>query len=365
MNGPPGTPQTCCHNERRSLQSSVIHFVRTSRSATFCLELFCTGDRIQKIRSFSMKPFLFLLIFSFVAAVTSAGEVIEEIMAKVGNEIITKSDFEKESRRLYEELSRRFEGTDLEEKYATQRGNLLDMMINIRLMEQRAKEMNLNVDDEVTAAVQRLSEENEIPDDESLDQVLRREGSSLAQLREDFRKRLIQQRIMWNYLQGKVTITEDEIQKFYEEHEDEFLTPAATKIKRYEISSEEIDSGTLLSEAKSLVNALKNNQKLSPENFPHLTVHEPMEFLEPELDPKFAEALKNTPVGSFTDPLKVETGWIVLQVEERSDKEPIPFEEARGRIYNILLQQRAEKYQKSFLEDLRKQNYVEIVNTVS
>jgi hypothetical protein len=38
----------------------------------------------------------------------------------------------------------------------------------------------------------------------------------------------------------------------------------------------------------------------------------------------------------------------------------IPLEEARGRIYNQLLQTRAEKYQKSFMEDLKKQSYVVI-----
>ncbi len=37
-------------------------------------------------------------------------------------------------------------------------------------------------------------------------------------------------------------------------------------------------------------------------------------------------------------------------------------EEARGKIYNQLLQSRADKYQKSFMEDLRKQNYVVLIN---
>jgi len=80
-----------------------------------------------------------------------------------------------------------------------------------------------------------------------------------------------------------------------------------------------------------------------------------------ELDPKIAKVLDQTAVGAYTELVEVPSGWAIFLVENRTEAKPIGFEEARGQIYNLLLQERAQKYQKSFLEDLRKQNFV-VVN---
>ena len=306
---------------------------------------------------------LFLFLLFAISFQAGAAVVVEEILARVGNEIITKSEFEKEEKRLYEQMSRQLQGEELQKQYEAQRKGLLDFLINQKLLEQRARELDLNVDDEIKAAIDRLREENNIPSDEALEDALRKEGSSMAQLREDFRRRIIQQRILWNYVQGKVNITEDEIKNYYEEHKPELINPVTTKVRRYTITGEEVEKGVLNAEARSLLNVLQNKMEIVPENFPHMKAEDSVDVLANELDPAIAKILDNTAVGSYTDLIEVPTGWAIFQVEHRTEAKPVPFEEARGQIYNKLLQERADKYHKSFLEDLRKQNFVVINRT--
>jgi len=294
-------------------------------------------------------------------AFAAGAATVEEIVARVGNEIITKSDLDKAYNRLYSDLSRRVQGDDLEKQFAEQKKQILEYLVNQKLLEQRAKELDLNVEDEVNAAVKRLREENNIADDAALEAALQKEGSSAAQLREDFRRRIIQQRILWNYVQGKVNITEDEIKNYYEQHKSEMMTEPVTKIHRYVITDPSVEKGVLSAEAKSLVNSLRNGKEIKKEDFPHLKDSESSEFAQSEIDPRMAEVLDQTPAGSTTDPLETGEGWLVLKVEERKDAKAVSLEEARGKIYNFLLQERADKYQKSFLDDLRKQSYV-VVN---
>src|SRR5215510_803309 len=99
-----------------------------------------------------MKPFLFL--FLFLGAVSSAfsSTIVEEILAQVGDEIITKSDYDSAMQRMDEELRRFYKGSDLEKQLADQKAQLLNFMINQKLLEQKAKELNINVEDEVNAA---------------------------------------------------------------------------------------------------------------------------------------------------------------------------------------------------------------------
>lgn len=306
-----------------------------------------------------MRKVFFILILAITAPIYAAN-VVEEIVARVGNEIITKTDLEHEQQRLYDELSRRYQGSELEEQYGQQKKALLEFIINQKLLEQRAAELHLNVDEDVSAAIKRLREESNIPNDQALQEALKQEGSNITELREDFRRRIIQQRILWNYVQGKVNITEDEIKNYYEQHKSEFMTEPKSKIRRYTILDENVSKDELKAEADNALAQLRSGKEIDPASFSHLKVDEPAEYTKADIDPKIASVLDATKVGEYSDPLEITSGWLILKVEERKEPELIAMEEARGKIYNQLLQTRAEKYQKSFMEDLRKQNYVVI-----
>jgi peptidyl-prolyl cis-trans isomerase SurA len=303
---------------------------------------------------------VFLLIILSVATQLNAAQVVEEIVARIGNEIITKSDLNREEQRLYEELSRRYQGQDLEEQYSKQKKQLLDFIVNQKLLEQRAVELNLDVSEEVNAAVKRLREESNIPNDEALEAALKQEGSSIKELREDFRRRIIQQRILWNYVQGRVNITEDEIKTYYDQHKNELMTDPKTKISRYTISDENVAKEELKTEADNVVAELRAGKEITQDSFPHMKIDAGVEYAKEDIDAKIASILDSTEVGSYSDPVEISSGYMIFKVEERKEPTLIPLEEARGRIYNQLLQTRAEKYQKSFMEDLKKQSYVVI-----
>jgi peptidyl-prolyl cis-trans isomerase SurA len=310
--------------------------------------------------SFRITLLIFLLMSAFPLF---ASIVVEEVVARVGNEIITKTEYENEQQRLYEQLSKHYQGDDLQKQYAEQSHQLLDFMIDQKLLDQRARELDLNVEDEIKAAIQKLREENNIADDNALDTALKSEGSSLMQLREDFRRRIIQQKILWNYVQGKVNITEDEIKNYYEQHKSEMVSPPVIKMKRYTITGDNVEKGILNAEARSLWNTLTKKMEIAPENFPHMKVDESAELTSSELDPKVSEELEKTGTGAYTDLIELPSGYAIFLIEDRKESKPTPMEEARGQIYNVILQERAEKYQKSFMDDLRKQSFIVVNST--
>lgn len=304
---------------------------------------------------------IFFFLAAFFAAAFCFADIVEEVVARVGDEIITKTEYDSEAHRMYDVLSRQVQGDDLQKQYEEQKAKLLDFMIDSKLLEQKAKELNVNVDDEVKAAIERLKQENNIPDDQALADALSKEGTTIGDLKSDFRKRVIQQKVLWNYVQGKVNITEDEIKGYYEKHKSEVMSAASTKIRRYIISEDGVDDATLKSVADSVVADLRGGKELKDGDYPHLKIADSAELSDDELNPKFKEAIQNMKAGSYTDPIQTSNGWSVLKVEDRTEAKPIAYDEARGKIYQILLQERAEKYQKSFLEDLRKHSYVVVL----
>src|SRR6185436_2223452 len=110
-----------------------------------------------------------VFFLTLLATPLLAATVVEEIIARVGNDIITKSDYDRETNRLRGEMSRRLQGKELETAMADGQSKLLDFMINQKLLEQKAKDLDINVDEDIKAAVAHLREENQIPDDAALE----------------------------------------------------------------------------------------------------------------------------------------------------------------------------------------------------
>src|SRR5262245_25700011 len=122
-----------------------------------------TGDELIPLGVINMRKVLLLILFVFASSSAFAGQVVEQILAHFGNEIITQSDYNTELDRMRDEMSHRFQGEELQQNLDAAKKNLLDFMISQKLLDQRAKELDLDVTEEVNAAVQRLREENDIP----------------------------------------------------------------------------------------------------------------------------------------------------------------------------------------------------------
>ena len=127
-----------------------------------------------------------------------------------------------------------------------------------------------------------------------------------------------------------------------------------------DIMAEGGDKNFLKAEAGNVREALRAGKDVKKGDFPHLKVEDSTELKDEDLSQKFVDVIRKTPVGSFSDPVETEFGWTILKVEERKEAKPLPYDDARSKIYNTLLQQRSEKYEKSFLEDLRKHSYIVI-----
>ena len=97
----------------------------------------------------------------------------------------------------------------------------------------------------------------------------------------------------------KVNISEDEIRNYYEQHKNEMVTDATTKIQRFSFTNPDGNKEALQVEAKSALEALRSGKEITTAEFPDLKTEEPMEVSKAELDPRFSGILDATSVGSL------------------------------------------------------------------
>ena len=119
--------------------------------------------------------------------------LLDEIVARVNDQIITRRELDHELYIVQSDVQRRIQDRERAMRmWQTQKKHVLREMIDTRLLLQKAEELGVapNVDDEVSTQIENMRKESGIPSLEAMDQAMRRQGLSLGQMRERLRKKI-------------------------------------------------------------------------------------------------------------------------------------------------------------------------------
>ena len=107
-------------------------------------------------------------------------------------------------------------------------------MIQTRLLLQKAGELGIgaDVDVQVSAYLEYMRKEAGIPDMEGFDQVLRRQGSSLSELRRISREKYIQETVIYELVYANLTVLTPEIEEYYNANMSRFTVPAEVQLAK-------------------------------------------------------------------------------------------------------------------------------------
>ena len=165
------------------------------------------------------KPAVYLIalfMWSFCCASAGAEELIDRIVAVVNNEVITLSDLNKVTTLMFAGVDKQQAFT--EEQRAEIEKKALEQLIEKKLIEQKAKESSIKVDDkEVSRAVEDVLNKNNISL-EKLKEILKKDGSSFEEYRKMLRSEILQSKVIGREVRSKVTITDKDIQEYYEKN---------------------------------------------------------------------------------------------------------------------------------------------------
>ena len=167
-------------------------------------------------------PVTIALLFLFFATVPfpvlCSAELLDRVVAVVNEEVITLSDLEKEGERFYREIAAKTPAGSLPETLKKAREDVLDSLIEKRLIAQQAKAKNISVSkDEVEAAFQQMREQSGLSAADFLAK-LQSEGMTEPAYREQLKNQVLQGKLVNADVRSKVVITDDDILDYYDTH---------------------------------------------------------------------------------------------------------------------------------------------------
>lgn len=171
-----------------------------------------------------MKNFCLSLIALACLPALAAGQVVEEIITRVNNQIITRSEFERSKDQLKEEVKQQ-NPADPDKAYASREKDVLRDLIDQQLLLDKGKDLGITGDTELIKRMDQMRKDMKLESMEDLEKEATKQGVSWEDFKQNMRNQIITQKVIGEEVGGKLAIGKDEVQKFYDDHKSEMEQP--------------------------------------------------------------------------------------------------------------------------------------------
>jgi peptidyl-prolyl cis-trans isomerase SurA len=298
--------------------------------------------------------------------------VVEEIVAKVNGEIVTRGELDKQRLQIEAELRQRgLLGIALQDAVNKQLADGLRDKIDALLLEQKGKELNINVDAELNRRFAQMQSESKISDPDKFHDFIREQtGETYEDFRLLMKNNLVGQRVISEEVYRNIVIPKAEIDKYYNEHKADFIRQEMVSLREILISTGSGSAEQVAAaekKAKGLVEKARKGEAkftdLARQNSDAPTATSDGElgaFKRGDLAKEIDEVVFKNAKGYITDPIRRPAGFEIYRVEEHYAAGQASEDEVESDINARLMEPRAVPKVREYLSQLRQNAFLQI-----
>ena len=318
-------------------------------------------------------PCKFLMAFAGLATFSMAADVqtVEEIIAKVNGDIVTRGEIERTKRQVEEMIkTRKVTGADADRVREEASKNALRDRIDSLLLVNRGKELNINIDGEVSKYVADLMKQTKEVDPDKFAAIVRGQtGQAFEDWKAETKNSMLTQRVIGQEVNRKINVSKAEIEKVYNENKDKFLRKDQIFLRELFLTTAgktPAEAAAIEKKAKDLVARARKNEKfgdLVRDNSEAESAQAGGDiggYEKGQLDPVLEALVWEQAKAYVTEPVQRPNGWLILRVEERFKAGQATLEEVDGEIRDRLYGERMQPEIRKYLTDLRANAFLEI-----
>lgn len=294
----------------------------------------------------------------------AARKVIERIIARVNTEIVTQRQFEREREKLRTQMAQQNSGAELESKVRELSKDLLRDLIDQALMVQKAKDLDVNVETDVVKRLDEVRKNVKLDSLEDLQREVEKQGLIWEDFKEDIRRNLLMREVIGREVGRNVIVSREDSRKFFQEHQQEFASPAGVELAQILISNEKHKPEEAEKRAKDALAELKAGARwaeVCKKYSDDATANEGgyIGFMKTgTLAASISEPIAKLEINEYTDLITIKSGSIILRLMDRRSEGIPKFEEVEQRVNEYIYNQKMAPALRQYLATLRKESYV-------
>jgi parvulin-like peptidyl-prolyl isomerase len=233
----------------------------------------------------------------------------------------------------------------------------------------RADQLGIRAtDDDLDRAIATTRSNYGFATDEEFDEALRASGMDLESYRNNMKQSLLVQKLMSEEVHPRVTLDEEDLRRFYQNHLDEYSEPERLSLQEVVVlSSSGLSGEDLEQRALEIRQKIEEGGDLAEIVKPYAEAGETSNAVDlgwveiGDLDAELEQAVWQLETGGVSEPVKGRGGLHVLVVTERQEARLKPFAEVEGQIRGTEGERLLASEMQRYLEELETSAYV-VVN---
>ncbi len=296
-----------------------------------------------------------------------AGTVVEDIVARVNDQVISKSDYERALQELDQEARQQ---SWSQQQLMEQRRDLLRSLIDRQLLLSKGKELGITGETEVVKRLDEIRKQNHLDSMEDLQKAAESQGVSFEDFKEQIRENVITSQVISQDVGQHIQVAPSEIQQYYDAHKQEFERPEQERLSEILVATPDSDNAAQVAEAQKKADDIEARLK-SGADFATVAKADSTgptaaqggdlgDFKRGQLAKVLEDATFDLPAGQLTQPIRTKQGWVILKVTDHQKAGLAPLDEVQNQIQEAVGMQKMEPALRDYLAKLRNDAYIDI-----
>jgi peptidyl-prolyl cis-trans isomerase SurA len=320
-----------------------------------------------------MKKAAILTFFLGLAAFAAADTIVQEIIARVNNSIITRSELQRTREQAANEL-RQQGAANVEQELGKREKDLLRDLIDQQLLIQKAQELGITGDTEVIKRLDEMRKQMGLESLEDLEKAAQQQGISFEDFKQNLRNNIVTQAVISREVGSKIQITAQETKQFYEQHKDQFNVPEQVRLSEILISTQagkeqaqdaeqiaaaEAKAKQVLAEIQNGV-AFEDVAKKYSDGPSAAQGGDLGYFKRGSMARELEDRTFAMKPGEVTDVIRTKQGFVVLKVTEHNEGGVRPLKEIEQQVQEAIYFRKLQPALRDYMTKLREQAFIDI-----
>ena len=293
--------------------------------------------------------------------------VIPDVVARVNGETVTKTEFDD----AVAAVEQRNQGpVPADQRDRVLRG-VLDQLVGIKLLTQEAAARKIAVP-EADIEAQLTQMRQQFPSEEVFNQALKQQNKTVDMLKAEARSSLAIQKMLEGTLAGKIAVTPQQAQDFYEKNPDQFKRPEQVRASHILITVQQGADVAAKAAAKRKAEGVLKQVKAGSD-FASLAKANSQDpgsainggdlgfFQRGQMVPPFDQAAFTMKPGSTSELVETQFGYHIIRVMEKKEAGTVSLDEVRPQLEQYLQNLNRQREMQAFVDGLKAKGKVEIL----